>query len=232
MNDYLSPSATSEEQAAAMTACGFPFEGEHAIEGDDMQQEIEMSSNRGDCVCHFGLAREIAALTGRTLEMPDSQVISSGPPASDRIKVVNAEPEMCPRYTAQIITGVTVGPSPEWLQKRLRAIGQIPRNNLVDATNFILFEMGQPTHVFDLDLIEGDTITIRRAHEEESFSPLGEDAKPVTLKPTDLVIADGGRAIALAGVKGGSETAVGDTTKDILIESATFDRLTVRNTSL
>jgi phenylalanyl-tRNA synthetase beta chain len=231
MNDYLSPPATSEEQAAALTACGFPFEGEHAIEGDDMQQEIEMSSNRGDCVCHFGLAREIAALTGRALEAPSSEVTASGPPASDRIKVVNDEPKMCPRYTAQIITGVTVGPSPEWLQKRLRAIGQIPRNNLVDATNFILFELGQPTHVFDLDLIEGDTITIRRAHDDEAFSPLGEEAKPVKLKHSDLVITDRGRAIALAGVKGGADTAVGETTKDILIESATFDRLTVRNTS-
>ncbi|HAW96301.1 MAG TPA: phenylalanine--tRNA ligase subunit beta, partial [Phycisphaerales bacterium] len=134
MNDYLSPPASPEEQAAALTACGFPFEGEHPIEGDDMQQEIEMSSNRGDCVCHVGLAREIAALTGRTLEMPASDVTASGPPATDRISVLNREPELCPRYTAQIITGVTVGPSPEWLQKRLRAIGQIPRNNLVDAT--------------------------------------------------------------------------------------------------
>ena len=231
MNDYLSPPASPEEQAAALTACGFPFEGEHPIEGDDMQQEIEMSSNRGDCVCHFGLAREIAALTGRSLKMPSSDVTASGPPAGDRIKVVNEEPEMCPRYTAQIITGVTVGPSPEWLQKRLRAIGQIPRNNLVDATNFILFEMGQPTHVFGLDLIEGDTLSVRRARDGEAFSPLGEDAKPVQLKQSDLVIADAGRVIALAGVKGGSETAVDDTTRDILVESATFDRLTVRNTS-
>ena len=231
MNDYLSPPASPEEQAAALTACGFPFEGEHPIEGDDMQQEIEMSSNRGDCVCHFGLAREIAALTGRTLEAPPSDVSASGPPAGERIHVVNEEPGLCPRYTAQIITGVTVGPSPEWLQTRLRAIGQIPRNNLVDATNFILFELGQPTHVFDLDLIDGDTITIRRAQDEETFSPLGEDAKPVKLETSDLVIADAGRAIALAGVKGGSETAVGETTRDILIESATFDRLTVRNTS-
>ena len=229
MNEYLSrPVLKNRPQRSPRADL---FEGEHPIEGDDVQQEIEMSSNRGDCVCHFGLAREIAALTGRTLKTPSDDVTESGPPAAERIGVDNQEPELCPRYTARIITGVTVGPSPDWLQKRLRAIGQIPRNNLVDATNFILFEMGQPTHVFDLDLIEGESIIIRRAREEEAFSPLGEDARPVTLTTSDLVIADSAKAIALAGVKGGSETAVGETTRNILIESATFDRLTVRNTS-
>ncbi|MEE2682128.1 MAG: phenylalanine--tRNA ligase subunit beta [Planctomycetota bacterium] len=231
INDYLEPKASSETQGDALTACGFPFEGEQQLEDGEIQQEIEMSSNRGDCVCHAGLAREIAALTGRRFQAPQSTLEATGDPIEQRIRVDNREPDLCPLYTAHLITGVTVGPSPQWMQDRLRAIGQVPRNNLVDATNFVLFELGQPTHVFDLDLIEGDSIIIRRATKDEAFLPLGEDAAEVRLAESDLVIADASRAIALAGIKGGAETAVSEKTTDILIESATFDRVSVRNSS-
>ena len=231
INDYLEPEASAETQGDALTACGFPFEGEQQLEDGEIQQEIEMSSNRGDCVCHAGLAREIAALTGRRFEPPTPTVEASGDPIDQRIRVDNREPDLCPLYTAHLITGVSVGPSPKWMQDRLRAIGQVPRNNLVDATNFVLFELGQPTHVFDLDLIEGDSIIIRRAEKDEAFLPLGEDSQEVKLAQSDLVIADAKRAIALAGIKGGAETAVSEGTTDILVESATFDRVTVRNSS-
>ena len=231
INDYLEPDAPAETQGDALTACGFPFEGEHRLEDGEIQQEIEMSSNRGDCVCHAGLAREIAALTGRRFQAPKPAPEATGAPIEERIRVDNREPELCPLYTAHLITGVTVGPSPKWMQDRLRAIGQVPRNNLVDATNFVLFELGQPTHVFDLNLLEGDAITIRRAEQGEAFMPLGEDAREVELQASDLVIADATRPVALAGIKGGAETSVTEATTDILVESATFDRVTVRNSS-
>lgn len=190
-----------------------------------------MASNRGDCTCHVGMAREIAALTGRTLKTPTGTPEASGSPVGKLMKVVNDEPELCPLYTARLISGVKVGPSPDWLQQRLRAIGQIPRNNLVDATNFVLFELGQPTHVFDRALLDGDTIHVRRARPGEAFLPIGEDARSVKLDENDLVIADASRAVAIAGVKGGAETAVSDTTTDILVEAAAFDQVSVRNTS-
>ncbi|MCH2144218.1 MAG: phenylalanine--tRNA ligase subunit beta [Phycisphaerales bacterium] len=231
LNDYLDPPADPEQQADALTACGFPFEGRESLPDGDVQQEIEMASNRGDCVCHAGMAREIAAITGRSFKAPSGKAIATGPPSSKLIRVENTEPELCPLYTAQVITGVKVGPSPDWLQERLKAIGQVPRNNLVDATNFVLFEMGQPTHVFDLDLIEGGRIIIRRAHEKEPFTPIGEDAVKIELSADDLVIADGSRAVAIAGVKGGDDTAVSETTTNILVEAATFDRVAVRNSS-
>ncbi|MEC9157886.1 MAG: phenylalanine--tRNA ligase subunit beta [Planctomycetota bacterium] len=231
INDYLEPEADAEAQGEALTACGFPFEGAHPLEDGDVQQEIEMASNRGDCVCHAGLAREIAALTGRTFTPPRPETSAAGPPIEQRMAVDNREPGLCPLYTAHLITGVTVGPSPDWLQERLRSIGQIPRNNLVDATNFVLFELGQPTHIFDLDLLEGDRIVVRRATEGEAFLPLGEDTREVALAESDLVIADAAGPVALAGIKGGARSAVHDGTTDVLIESATFDRVTVRNSS-
>ena len=231
INDYLEPTADAETQGDALTACGFPFEGAHQLEDGDVQQEIEMSSNRGDCVCHAGLAREIAALTGRRFTPPRPEPGATGSPIEQRIGVENRETGLCPLYTAHLITGVKVGPSPQWMQERLRAIGQIPRNNLVDATNFVLFELGQPTHIFDLDLLEGDRIVIRRAGDGETFLPLGEDARPLELGEADLVIADGAGPVALAGIKGGARSAVHDGTTDILIESATFDRVAVRNSS-
>ena len=231
MNEYIDPPADAQTQAAALTACGFPFEGQVDLENGDVQQEIEMASNRGDCVCHAGLAREIAAITKRAFQPPSARFEADGDPIGDVLKVKNHEPGLCPLYTAQLISGVKVGPSPPWLQTRIRAIGQIPRNNLVDLTNFVLFESGQPTHVFDRALLEGDTIHIRRAKAGESFLPIGEDASSVKLDESDLVIADASRAIAIAGVKGGAETAVTETTTDILVEAAAFDPVTVRNTS-
>ncbi len=230
INQYLDPPADAETQAELLTRAGFPLEGQTEIDGET-QQDFEMTSNRGDCVCHFGLAREIAALSGRTLAPPPATPEASGGPASAHVTVENRDPEACPIYTARIIRGVKVGPSPAWLQTRLRTIGQIPRNVLVDATNYVLFELGQPTHVFDLAKLRGGAIIIRRAEKNEPFLPLGEGASAVKLTPDDLVIADAERAVAMAGVKGGAETAVDETTTDILLEAATFSPTSVRASS-
>ncbi|MEY3143060.1 MAG: phenylalanine--tRNA ligase subunit beta [Planctomycetota bacterium] len=231
LNDYLDRPADAAEQAAALTSAGLPFDGGDAAENGEAWQEIETTSNRGDCLCHVGMAREVAAVTGRNLRLPPASPKSGGGRAEDRIRVSNHERALCPRYTARVITGVKVGPSPEWLQRRLIAIGQVPRNNVVDATNFVLFELGQPTHVFDLATLAGGEIHIRRAKDGEAFLPLGSGAKEFKLVAGDLVIADRDRPVALAGVKGGALASVTEATTDLVLEAATFDPVSVRNTS-
>ena len=224
LNDYLDPALDALTQADLLTAAGFPYDGEDVAENGEAWQEIETTSNRGDCLCHFGLAREAALLGGSRLKTPEvSLPAREAPQPRNRSKFGTTEPERCPLYTGRVIRGVKVGPSPDWLQRRLIAIGLVPRNNLVDATNFVLFEYGQPTHVFDLDTLRGGRIEIRAARAGESFLPIGEGAEIIELVPEDLVIADAERAIAMAGVKGGAETSVTDGTTNILLEAATFD---------
>jgi phenylalanyl-tRNA synthetase beta chain len=231
INDYLDRPADAEEQANALTAAGFNFDGREELEDGGIQQEIETTSNRGDCLCHLELARELAAATGRTVKPPVAKPAAKGPAIAGLTKVSNADHEGCPRYTARVIRGVKVGPSPAWMQQRLREAGQAPRNNLVDCTNFVLLEMGQPTHVFDLRKLKGGEIRVRRASAGEPFLPLGEHAQPIKLTAQDLVIADAERPVALAGVKGGAETAVDEATVDVLLEAATFSPTMVRHAS-
>ncbi len=230
INAYLDPPSSPPEQADLLTRAGFPLEGRLDVEGD-VRQDFELTSNRGDCLCHLGLAREIAAMSGRTLRPPTFTLKAGGPPASKQIQVTNRHHAACPLYTARVIRGARVKPSPAWLAARLRAIGQIPRNNIVDASNFVLFEMGQPTHVFDLQKLAGPEIVIRPALDGEAFLPIGEGATSVALSTKDLVIADRDKAVAIAGVKGGAGTAVTATTTDLLLEAATFDPVAVRETS-
>ena len=231
INDYLDRPADAAEQGAVLTAAGLPLDGGDTAENGEHWQEIETTSNRGDCLCHVGMAREIAASTGRSLRLPKVELAPTSTRAADLVKVRNHEHALCPRYTARVIRGVKVGPSPDWLQRRLIAIGQIPRNNVVDATNFVLFELGQPTHVFDLATLAGAEIHIRRAKDGEPFLPLGTDAKELKLTAGDLVIADRDRPVALAGVKGGALASVTEATTDLVLEAATFDAVAVRNAS-
>ena len=231
INDYLDRPASAEEQAELLTAAGLNFDGGDVAENGEPWQEIETTSNRGDCLCHVGMAREVCAMSGRSLKAPDARPKAAGGPAAAHVAVTNDDHAACPRYTARVIRGVKVGPSPEWLQKRLRAIGQIPRNNLVDCTNFVLFELGQPTHVFDLDLLDGARIHVRRARAGERFLPIGEGAQEVKLAGGELVIADAAKPVAIAGVKGGALTAVTERTANVLVEAATFAPAAVRAAS-
>lgn len=230
INDYLDHPADADEQADLLTHAGFPLEGREDLP-DDVRQDFEMTSNRGDCTCHVGLAREIAALSDRTLFVPVASPETSGASVDTLATLTNEVPESCPLYTGRVITGITVGPSPSHISNRLIARGDIPRSNLVDATNFVLFELGQPTHVFDLDTLAGGQIVVRMARKGEKFLPIGEDAAEIELDGTELVIADAEKPVALAGVKGGALTAVTDTTTNVLVEAATFDPVMVRHTS-
>lgn len=184
----------------------------------DTVLDIDISANRGDCTSHLGVAREIAALTGVPVREPELSGTAADPPAGLTIEV--EDPAECPRYIGRVVRGVTVGPSPEWLVRRLEAVGQRSINNLVDITNFVLLESGQPLHAFDLDRIPGKKILVRRAKAGERLTTL--DGTDRRLDPDVLLITDGTAPIALAGIMGGADTEVTETTVNVLLESAVF----------
>lgn len=191
--------------------------------------EIDNKSitHRPDLWGHYGMAREVAAILQRPLCDPVQPSLVPASPAP--INVAIEDLDLCPRYSALVFDNVTVRPSPLWLQYRLTAIGLNPINNIVDMTNYIMSELAQPMHAFDRDLLRGDTIFIRRAREDEYFLALNE--QDFTLKPSNLVIADGQGAVALAGVIGGLDSAIAEGTKRIVLESACFNATSVRRTS-
>lgn len=200
----------------------------HEVVDTDTIFELEITPNRPDCLSHLGVARELSALAGLALKdgNPAKQVGTQQAATAQEIQV--SAPDRCPFYTLRKIDGVRVGPSPEWLQKKLQSIGLRPINNVVDITNFVLMELGQPLHAFDTAKVTGG-LQIRLAAEGEKFAAL--DGKDYALLPTDLVIADSTQALALAGVMGGASSGVSDSTTSILLESAYFTPTHVRSTS-
>ena len=193
--------------------------------------EAEVTSNRPDCMGHLGIARELAAGLDRPLKRDFMPAFTgtAEPPGRDLVNVSIEDPDLCSRYIGGVIKGVKVGRSPDWIQRRLRAAGVRPINNIVDITNYVLLEYAQPLHAFDLEKLEGPAIEVRRAREKERL--LGLDGVVRELTPDMLVIADARRPVALAGVIGGEDTAVTNLTKDVLLESATFSGPSVRQTS-
>jgi phenylalanyl-tRNA synthetase beta chain len=196
---------------------------------DDHVLEVEITPNRPDCLSVLGVARELAALTGARLRVPRIAPKESGPPARALVRVRIEAPDLCPRFTARVIGGVTVGSSPAWLQARLRAAGLRPISNVVDVTNYVLWELGHPLHAFDYDTVTEGTIVVRRARAGEPFTTLDGQAR--ALDDSMLVIADPRRAIGIAGVMGGAHTEVTDGTTRVLLESAWFDPVSIRRTS-
>jgi phenylalanyl-tRNA synthetase beta chain len=190
----------------------------------DTVLELEVTPNRPDMLGYRGVAREVAALTQVEANLVSPAIVAEKPAA----EAVRLEDAGCPFYTARIIRGVKVGPSPQWLVDRLTAVGLRPINNVVDVTNYVLLESGQPLHAFDLAKLEG-AIAVRNAGQGETLKVL--DGSELKLRPHDLVIADSKKAVALAGVMGGEETGVTETTTDILVESAWFEPARVRKTS-
>jgi phenylalanyl-tRNA synthetase beta chain len=193
--------------------------------------EAEVTSNRPDCMGHLGVARELAAGLDRpmTKDFMPAFTGTANPPGHELVKVAIEDPDLCSRYIGGVITGVKVGPSPDWLQRRLRAAGVRPINNIVDITNYVLLEYAQPLHAFDLSRLEGKEIHVRRAMDREKI--LGLDGVVRELTHDMLVIADAKRPVAIAGVIGGEETAVTESTTDILLESANFSGPSIRQTS-
>jgi phenylalanyl-tRNA synthetase beta chain len=196
------------------------------ISTGDRELEVGITPNRGDATSLIGLAREVRALFGGELRAPETDPPETGPPAADAIRVEIDAPDDCHRYVARIVRGVRVGPSPDWLVAKLAASGIRSINNVVDVTNLVLLEFGQPLHAFDLSKLHGGIVKVRRAAGGEKLATL--DGETRELCADDLVIADSECAIALAGVMGGADTEVGDATTDILIESAHFHPSRVR----
>ena len=192
----------------------------------DVVIDFEVTPNRPDCLSLLGIAREVHALTGNPLRPPNSQVPESGPATAEDVRIDIEAPDDCPRYVGRIVRGVEVGPSPQWLQHRLQAVGQRPINNIVDITNYVLLELGHPLHAFDLHALDQRRIIVRRARSGETLETL--DGTECTLDEEMLVIADGTRPQALAGVMGGPHSQVSATTADILLESAYFAPSRVR----
>ena len=192
--------------------------------------EVQPTPNRPDHLAVLGIAREVAALTGAAVREPARTVRVEGPPVAERTSVTVADPDLCPRYIATVVTGVTVGPSPEWLQRRLEAAGQRPINNVVDVTNYVMLELGQPLHAFDFERLRGGRIVVRRARAGERLRLI--DGSERTLSTEMLVIADAEEAVAVAGVMGGGASEVTATTTTVLVESATFEGANIRRTAV
>ncbi|MHC4975544.1 MAG: phenylalanine--tRNA ligase subunit beta [Planctomycetota bacterium] len=225
--EYLPGEALSvDEVSEALTRAGFPIEEAVALENGDTLLDVEVTSNRGDCLCHVGMAREVAAVTGRQLRVPEGSAASDG---DIGFSIDVQVPDLCPRFTAQIIRGVKVGPSPDWMRERLKAVGVKTINNVVDASNYVLFELGQPSHCFDLAKIGGDGFVVRMAQKGERLEALDDEEHE--LVEDDIVIADGSGVVSIGGVIGGKPTGVTESTMDILVEAATWSPPYVRNTS-
>jgi phenylalanyl-tRNA synthetase beta chain len=214
---------------------GQPFAEYLGRSGSDVVYDLEVTPNRPDLNSVIGIAREIAAVTGNALKIPAVQFLNTeSEPIDGLLKVRNDEPELCPRYTARIVRKVKVGPSPDWLKSTLEKVGIRSINNVVDITNYVMLESGQPLHAFDYHLFKVNgtnvpTIVIRRAGDGEKFTTL--DGKERTLTNQMLLIADETKAVALAGVMGGQNSEISANTVDVLIESAHFKPQNIRATS-
>ena len=192
----------------------------------DTVLDLAITPNRPDATSHIGVARDLAALTKQPLTMPEIAPIEAGGEAAEQVSVEIEDAEGCPRYVGMVIRGVKVGPSPDWLRDRLEAIGLRPINNVVDVTNFVLHELGQPLHAFDYDLVAGRKIIVRRSAKGEAITTLdGEERK---LPEGTLLICDAEKPVAVAGVIGGANSEVSEATTNLLLESAYFEPVSIR----
>lgn len=191
--------------------------------------DIDVTPNRPDCLGVIGIAREIAALTGSTLKKPSMDIKETGQPIENYIHIEVLEPQACPRYTARFISGITIQPSPWWLVKKLEAVGIRSINNVVDVTNYVMMETGQPLHAFDYDLLEDHKIIVKHARVGETFTTL--DDKTHVLHENSLMICDGKKPVAIGGVMGGLNSEVSENTKNVLLECAYFNPVSIRKTS-
>ena len=228
LRDYCGVSLPPDELARMLPELGMEVDNIEQVGGDTVL-ELEITANRPDLLSMIGVAREVAAATGAALNTPEIALSCSGGSVADRTSVDLEAPDLCIRYTARLITGVRVAPSPAWLAARLESVGLRPVNNIVDITNFVLMECGQPLHAFDFDKLRGGRIVVRRATPGEPITVI--DGTVHKLTDEMLVIADAEVPTAIAGVMGGLETEIADGTTAVLLESALFLPAGIRRTS-
>jgi phenylalanyl-tRNA synthetase beta chain len=229
LKDYVRTDLAPREAAARLTSVGLNVDDLTELPGGDVRLLVEVTSNRPDCLGHLGVARELAAALGVRTAVPEVTYAELPDATASLTRVEVMELDLCPLYTARVIRGVRVAPSPDWLTRRLEAVGIRPVNNIVDVTNYVMMECGQPLHAFDYARLAENRIIVRRAMAGERFVSI--DHTEHTLTPDRLVIADSRRAVALAGVMGGAETEISGATVDVLLESAVFDPLNIRTTA-
>ncbi|MFB3924101.1 MAG: phenylalanine--tRNA ligase subunit beta [Terriglobia bacterium] len=228
LKEFVALPADLRELKSALTTVGLNVEGT-ARAGDDTVLELEVTSNRPDCLSHYGVAREMATYFRQPLKRLEIAVKESGGAAAQAVAIEIADPDLCARYCGRVIENVQVKPSPDWLQRRLEAVGQRPINNVADITNYVLLELGHPLHAFDLARLRQRKIIVRRAKTGEHLRTL--DGVDRALAADHLVIADAERAVALAGVMGGEDSEISTSTRAVLLESAWFDPVSIRRTS-
>ncbi len=228
LSDYIETGLGTDQIAEILSDLGFPCEGIEPFY-DDVVIDVEITSNRGDCLGYIGIARELTAATGKELKMPAVELDELDKDVTEFAGVEIVEPDLCGRYTARIIDGVKVAPSPDWLRKRLEAVGLRSVNNVVDASNYAMMETGQPPHAFDYAKLADGKIIVRKTIAGERLTSI--DGTQCDLNTDMLVIADAQGPVAVAGVMGGLDTEVSETTTTILLEDAYFDPVSVRTTS-
>ncbi len=228
LKEFVDLTATPEDLRTRLSLSGTAVDAlEQTAVGPLL--DVEVTANRADCLGHYGIAREAAALYRLALKPVEPRLRESSEQVSSATRVEIESPELCGRYVARVLRGVKIGPSPDWLRQRLDSLGQTSINNVVDATNYAMLELGHPLHAFDLDLLNERHIVVRRARAGEKMKTL--DGNERALTPEMCVIADAARAVAIAGIMGGAETEIRAATRNILLESAWFDPISIRRTS-
>jgi phenylalanyl-tRNA synthetase beta chain len=228
LREFVATTTPAAELGEKLTNIGLAVEAVHQVD-DDFILDFDLTSNRPDCLSHAGIAREVAALEGLELRFQDTRAFTASGKSQQGIAIEIKDPTLCPRYAGRVVKGVKIGPSPEWLVRRLEAIGQRSINNVADITNYVLHELGQPLHAFDVAQLNGKQIIVRRAAAGERIRTL--DGVDRELEGDMLVIADAVRPVALAGIMGGEDSEISDETTDVLIESAYFNPDSVRRTA-
>src|SRR6185503_18168198 len=228
LRELTDTALTPLELRERLTMVGLAIDAVEEIEGDSVI-DVEVPSNRPDCLSHIGIAREVAVIEKSQVQSPKSKVFATEGRAADLTAVEIRDEDLCPRYAARVVRGVTIAPSPPWLAKRLGEIGKRPINNVADITNYVLHEFGQPLHAFDLAKLSEHRIVVRLANAGEKLTTL--DGVERKLDPRMLVIADAVQPVALAGIMGGLDSEISLTTTEVLIESAYFNPDSVRRTA-
>jgi phenylalanyl-tRNA synthetase beta chain len=228
LKEFVAVPFAPGELRERLSLAGIAVEGESKTPAGPLL-DLDLTINRPDCLGHYGVAREVAAL-GRNELPPISITLPEAAESAARTTRVEIEcPDLCGRFTARILRGIKVQPSPDWLRKRLEALGQASINNVVDATNYVMLELGHPMHAFDMDRLAEQRIVVRRARAGEKIRTL--DGVERTLSPDICIIADAARAVGIGGIMGGAETEIGFSTRNVLLESAWFDPVSIRRTS-
>lgn len=228
LSQYIRLDMPSDELAERLMMAGFNHEGTADIDGD-LAIDLEVTSNRADCLSHLGIAREVGVLFERAVNEPAANLEEAGEPSKALTRIAVDESALCPLFTASVVSGVKIGESPWWMRQRLKSLGVRAISNIVDITNYVMFECGQPLHTYDLDLLAEHRLVVRRGRAGETIKAI--NGRTYELSPEMLTIADANVPVGVAGVMGGLDTEIGPKTQRVLIEAAVFDPVSVRSTA-